>query len=958
MNSSHLNGRVISYRKQLLHIKHTTLPKYLFIFFILFLAIGTDVKAQEPLISVKEDTSFTYDEIPVYVIIEGYGDFYLDCIYTTTDQLYVNIIDLFRAVKIPCITGLKGDSVGGFIELESRPYFINFATKQIKIGDKIINPKNELVKEMGTLYLESSFIAEHFGINMSFNYRALTIILKANFELPVIKQMRLDNMRKNISKLKGEISADTIIKRSYHFLKLGMLDWSASGAQTYVGSDDYRLKLGMGGEFLYGETDISLDYYNKYKFDTRQMQFTWRWVDNEKKFIKQAQVGKIFSQAIAFINSPVIGAILRNSPTTVRKASGYYTVTEHTEPNWTVELYINNVLVDYTKADASGLFVFKVPIVYGYTTLKYKIYGPLGEERAEERTINIPYTVVPTKELDYSLALGLLQDNELSRYGKLDLNYGLNRFVTFGGGMEYLSSIPKGALIPYAKVNVQPFSKMTLNAEYDHGVKTKALLDFYFLKNALIEISYSKYVKGQVVTRFNSDEERVVKLSLPFRIKKFVGYFKADYSQLVYNVFLYNQANVLFSMYYLQFSANSSTSLNWTGNLSPNITSDLVLSYRLSNGLTIRPSTQYNVNQHLFMNFKVAMEKSIPKGNIAATYERGLTSNSNFFNLGFKYDLPFSKVSSSASYSNGSITTSEGADGSMAFGGGNHYVYVSNASSVTKGGIKVYPFLDLNNNGVLDNNEPMMKLTSIRINGSRPIFSNKDSIIRIPDLNAFVNYTVEFSDADLENIAWRFKNKIYSVLVDPNQFKRLDVPIVIVGEVSGTAYMNKDGMLKGIGRITIQFRRKNSDKVVAETLSESDGYIYYMGLSPGEYVARIDPEQLSNLEFVSDPPEINFKIKSSQEGDIVEGINFTLSNRTVSETPKAPKNDTTSIIKNTQLKTDSVNKNIQLKDSLAKPPLYQNMDSTQQTKEKESNVKDSTSIIKNTQLKTDSVNKN
>jgi hypothetical protein len=47
----------------------------------------------------------------------------------------------------------------------------------------------------------------------------------------------------------------------------------------------------------------------------------------------------------------------------------------------------------------------------------------------------------------------------------------------------------------------------------------------------------------------------------------------------------------------------------------------------------------------------------------------------------------------------------------------------------------------------------------------------KRPIIRISDLNSFVNYNVQFSDADLENISWRFKQSSYEILVDPNQYK-------------------------------------------------------------------------------------------------------------------------------------------------------------------------------------------
>ena len=231
------------------------------------------------------------------------------------------------------------------------------------------------------------------------------------------------------------------------------------------------------------------------------------------------------------------------------------------------------------------------------------------------------------------------------------------------------------------------------------------------------------------------------------------------------------------------------------------------------------------------------------------------------------------------------IYTSESAQGSLAFGSGNKYLHASNNPSVGKGGISLYPFLDLNQNGIFDAGEHMVKLTSVRVMGSKAIFSEKDSIVRIPDLYAFTNCIVEFNDNDLENIAWRFKNKKYQVLIDPNQFKRIDIPIISVGEVSGMAYMNKDNALKGIGRILVKFYNKNSGKLVAETLSESDGYISYMGLEPGEYVAGVDSVQLSNLDFNTDPQQIDFTIKSSEEGDIVEGLDFVLNYNEVIQAP-------------------------------------------------------------------------
>jgi hypothetical protein len=95
-----------------------------------------------------------------------------------------------------------------------------------------------------------------------------------------------------------------------------------------------------------------------------------------------------------------------------------------------------------------------------------------------------------------------------------------------------------------------------------------------------------------------------------------------------------------------------------------------------------------------------------------------------------------------------------------------------------------------------------------------------------------------------------------------------------MGEISGMTFIEKENSLKGIGRISIKIYKKDSDKLVTEILSESDGYLYNLGLKPGEYRACIDPEQLKNLDFVAEPACRYFTIKTLEEGDIVNGIDF------------------------------------------------------------------------------------
>lgn len=110
-----------------------------------------------------------------------------------------------------------------------------------------------------------------------------------------------------------------------------------------------------------------------------------------------------------------------------------------------------------------------------------------------------------------------------------------------------------------------------------------------------------------------------------------------------------------------------------------------------------------------------------------------------------------------------------------------------------------------------------------------------------------------------------------------------------MAEAAGTVNeKSKDGT-KGKGRIYVNFYR-NGKTLVGRTLTESDGYFSYMGLQPGNYVARMDSIQLTKIKMIAAPDFKEFKVKESKDGDFIEGLDFTLlstvKDSTESTTPK------------------------------------------------------------------------
>jgi hypothetical protein len=213
--------------------------------------------------------------------------------------------------------------------------------------------------------------------------------------------------------------------------------------------------------------------------------------------------------------------------------------------------------------------------------------------------------------------------------------------------------------------------------------------------------------------------------------------------------------------------------------------------------------------------------------------------------------------------------------GSLVYEGKGGGVKFSKYAVVGKGGIVVMPFLDMNCNGVFDKGEQKVVGIDLRISGGRIEKNYRDSTIHISELEPFTTYYLELQNTGFENVSWNIPKPIISITVNSNQYRIVQVPINVLGEVSGMIQHEVDGLKKGFSRMIISFYR-NDSSFVAKTISEEDGYFTFLGLKPGKYYAKIDASQMRTVEMEVSPSVIPFEIQKSKEGDQVTGLEFNL----------------------------------------------------------------------------------
>lgn len=826
--------------------------------------------------AAAEDPDF--EEISVFVRVREIGGFDMNAVYEyNSGHIYLPVLQLFQSLRIKAEASPDQEQITGFLLSEEKTYTIDDSKNAIIYNNTTYSlEENDLISTPLGLFLRSQLFGKIFGLHATFHFRSLSVEIETDLQLPAIREMRLQQLRRNIRQLQGEVEVDTTLSRDYHLLRFGMLDWNVNSTQSTRHSDDTKVRLGIGAEVLGGETDLSLHYSTRYGFRENNQQYYWRWVNNRTKGIKQVRVGRVRPGMISSVYDPVIGVSVTNAPTTYRRSFGEYTMSDYTEPGWSVELYINNVLVDYQTADASGFYSFTVPMVYGSSQITLKFYGPYGEERTKEQFINIPFSFLPKGEMEYSASGGVVRGDSISRFGRIEAGYGVNRFFTLGGGMEYLSSIANRPEIPFIKASFTPVQRLIISGEYADGVRSRATLNYNLPSSLLFEIDYSWYAKGQEAIRFNYREERKASLSAPIRFSFLRGYSRWSFRQNVYPNLTHSTADMTFSTRVGPVNLNLAGYANWIDKKRPYIYSNISGGVRIANSMTIRSQGQIDITNKNLVFLKTELEKRFSqRGYVSLSAEKNFRSDFNSLNLNVRWDLPFAQSNFSARYSGNDLTATQGAGGSVAFGSGNGHVNVGNRTMTGRAGLSIAPFLDLNHNSIHDENEPRVNDLSINVNGGRILKDMKDSIVRVVNLEPYTSYIVELDDHALPQIAWRIKNKTLKVYTDPNQFKKIDIPVYPMGEVNGWVYLKDESGTRGQGRLLINFFRKDGT-FVAKAMTESDGSYTFLGLPPGRLYAEPDSQQLALLDWVAEPSRISFEIKPVYDGDIVYDLNFTM----------------------------------------------------------------------------------
>ncbi len=397
--------------------------------------------------------------------------------------------------------------------------------------------------------------------------------------------------------------------------------------------------------------------------------------------------------------------------------------------------------------------------------------------------------------------------------------------------------------------------------------------------NLQFDLDYTKYDPNQTAIYYKYLEDRKVMITMPFRSFGSAVFGKLSIDQIILPYSKFTNAEMAFSGSTHGVGMNFTTYASFTPNVSPYTYSVLSLSYMFWAKIFTTGQMQYDFRQNRPDFVKISFEKHLlGNGYMNIAFQEYFNSNNMNALLGLRYDFSFARVSASAlTGSNNTYSRVESASGSFLIDGKTNYFNVNNRSNVGKGGIVVVPYLDMNCNGIRDPDEPAAPSLKIHVNGGRTVYNNKDTTIRVSELEPYTNYYIDLDRNSFDNISWQLKKHTIKVTVIPNNFTEVDIPVAVEGEISGMVSIKEKGSkyAKGQGQIIVCIY--NSDSTLfTRIVTESDGYFSYLGLPPGSYTVGPDTVQLRKLHFSVTPAFIPITILKSREGDVADNLEFKL----------------------------------------------------------------------------------
>lgn len=795
----------------------------------------------------------------------------------TGDTLYVPFIAFCDFLRIKSSITPDALVMSGQVGME-KAFEISRVTSTADVEGKIIPFNPALIRVVGgDIYIEQALLARILGVTSFFDPMRLKLRVTPDERIPLVK---LKHNKGRYAALSFEERLPGIPMQAAEMGRKAisgpMLNWSLSNSFNPGSNGATTMSIRLGQQALFGTLEMNgimshTQAGSAATFDARLESWSWRFQEPTSPFFKQLIFG-----TLNIADRRRYGVEITNAPLAPRIGFSMYNLTGLTRPDWTVEMYDGNRLVDVVHADSAGRYTFRVPVSYGTVDRVLRQIGPNGEEIFENRRLEINQQMLPAGEVEYLIQGGADSLDRRSSGGAVArLNAGVTEWLTLGTEATYRAP----NVDTWSADSVDPAANATLwfggstSVGLKYQVRSRIVAgDFYTISsdNTMIRVGVDSLLIDDATFRSTVATNLAVG-QLSFGGSVMYGRRSwGDEFQVVPQVSGY-AAGINF------IASTRFTRASIKGMVEESITNDIASSLRLMispvNGALISAGASYDHtdNQLSTLDLSAYYRFSDHVGvNIGYTvpdldWRRGMLQAS------VALDLNSLRATASTTYREGHMEASSFAQGSAVVTG--QGVRTFSDLTIGQAAIIVQAFRDENNNGIHDSGEEWLSSPPARMTVSGSSVTAQEGLFRAVPANRECMVEIDRWDYADENIyPSRTRFSIYSL---PSGVHTIEVPYAEGNDVTGTCKVEGETEAKSsafVNGLRVQLLSEKSGAIYDGEIF-SDGTMFFAGVTAGEFRLKFDDDQLTSRRLcrVSGPETVTLDGATTR---IPEGIVF------------------------------------------------------------------------------------
>ena len=832
-----------------------------------FASAKTPIESNNPLTFIQESSSNSFEEIILNFKYAGIINSPITAYYQNGNVL-IPLSEIFDLLLVDNTVDKKNKNISGFFIDPEEKYSLDFLSYKAERKDSsYIFTKLDFIEEDFDFFVNTKTLEQIFDFNLAVDFSNLTVTLNSARNLPVLQKYLREKSYTTSNNEEIPEPSTKIIDREKTNLSGGVLDYYLTSTFN-KGIEPYNTyQFGAGGELLGGSAQlITNGSYFHNKIYSSETNYLWMYDLEKNDYISKISLGDFSFDGL--MPSTSRGVQVTNEPLELRKVYASYQIIDKAPPNYTVELYINNKLMDYTKSDANGNFKFKLPLSYGTTLVQLKYYGPEGEYYTDNKIYQIPFTLLPPKEFNYKISLGKYA-NTSKNAANLHAEYGITDWLTDQAGVDFIDDPLSSKGVFYNSLTSRISDNYLLNLLTAPNAYYTLSANALYYSQASVSLAFTNYEKNPVYNPAKLDNEFSALFFVPlesgfrsynvnggFRYARSSNLKRYDYSlgalasfggfspTINYNLIQFDYGN--------EISNRSIISPGFLLTI-PGLSSALTF----LSGNIINSRLNYNLTDNKFENFNISFSASIFKhGRIQISHQQNFLSSISHTQVQLIIELPFTRSYTSVSEN----SFSQSIQGAILYDDNYDKFNFMNRQQLGKSAVAMRMFLDENADGKYDNNEPLIKKGKVVLDNAGTMERSEDNILRIGELSPYTKYRAKIVESSIDNPLWVPKYKSILFSSGPNKVRPIDIPFYVSGEIDGTVTKIVDNQKAAVAGMKVHIDGIENDMNIT-TNTFSDGSFYYFGLAPGKYKIYLNQSQLSFLGLQSDPTfkEIDLK---------------------------------------------------------------------------------------------------